>query len=209
MDLKQACDAIADRFALDAIQLFDYAVADNLGGWDIIDDEGKTRYGNPHYPVGSIWEIEGKLLYALARITNTKYALNIGHGSGCSTAHLAAALMDANTGGGVYSVDIAEPEEVLPSNVKFVQSDVMEYKFPTRPRFDFVFEDMLHTPAVITHIWGQFVKRAQPGAFIVSHDSEHYLIGDRVKQGIETITDEYLSLLIDPAACGLAIWRKP
>lgn len=209
MNLKQACEAIANRFELDAIELLQYAESDKIGGWDETNNNGKTRLGNPHWPVGSVWEVEAKIIYALARVTNSKYAINLGHRAGCSAEHIAQALMDNKTNGGVYSVDINKLTIPLPSNVKFVQSDVMDYTFPSKPKVDFVFEDILHTPEIIGHIWGQFVKRAKKGAFIISHDSEHYLVGKMVREGIDAITTDYLSILPHPAKCGLAIWRKP
>lgn len=212
MNLNEACKAIADRFELDAIELINYAKADTIGGWDVLQGiPGQTtRYGTPLYEVGSVWEVEGQVLYALARVSKAKYALNIGHHTGCSAAHISQALLDNDNGGGMFSMDICSNPKSLPSNVKYVQSDVFDYKFPASPKFDFIFEDMLHTREVIHHVWKQAMRKAKKGAFIISHDSEHYLIGERVRNALdELVGGEYLSIQIEPAQCGLAIWRKP
>ena len=56
-DLERTLARMADNYGLDAQQLIAYAAEDEIGGW--------TYLG--YWPGGSIWAVEGKILYALIR----------------------------------------------------------------------------------------------------------------------------------------------
>ncbi len=210
MNLDSALKAIADKFDLDHEQLKMYAVMDTIGGWDEIQNiPGETtRLKNKLWECGSIWEVEGQVLHALVRVLQPSLIVEFGSYYGCSTAHIAEALFQ-NGQGKLISVDL-NPIGTIPTKYKKIvtrrRKDIFDYKFPAK--VDFIFEDMLHTQKVVSHIWGNFMDIARSGAYVVSHDSEHFVHGKNVIEGIEKVTDDYLSLLIDPGKCGLAIGCK-
>ena len=97
MDLQQACNLIAAQVHIDAAQLYQYAMSDTLGGYHI--DESQRRW-----PMGSLWGVEGQILYALVRILKPRRVVQIGGWVGCSAMHLALACKD-NGSGQVVSID--------------------------------------------------------------------------------------------------------
>lgn len=204
MNLNEALKKIAVDYNLDADKLIAYAEEDTIGGY----------HSNPalsKWPMGSMWEVELQTIYALIRATKPKQVLEFGSYHGCSTKHICEAIIK-NGAGKLTSIDIA-PAVTLPTKYKSVltqvRKDLFEYDFPLRPKVDFVIEDAMHTADMCEDVWGNFADRAKAGAFIVSHDAEHFIVGDIVKQGIGRVTSEFTSYLIDPGECGLAIWRKP
>ena len=73
---------IAAQVHIDAAQLYQYAMSDTLGGYHI--DESQRRW-----PMGSLWGVEGQILYALVRILKPRRVVQIGGWVGCSAMHLA------------------------------------------------------------------------------------------------------------------------
>jgi predicted O-methyltransferase YrrM len=82
MNLQQAFKAIGKAFDLDAEKLQAFAEQDKYTGWD----EGKGEF-----PVGSLWTVEGQVLYALIRMLKPKNIMELGVNYGASTCHIAAA----------------------------------------------------------------------------------------------------------------------
>lgn len=202
ISLNVALDKIAAYLNLDAEQLRDYAQEDTVGGWH----ENKTL---AKWIVGSVWEVEGQILYALVRALKPARSLEVGYFYGCSLSHMAEALM-ANGAGAIETVDkypMAEIPDRYTSIARLIRADAFQWQW--NGGYDFVFEDAAHSNHLAAHIWQEFNAHAPSGAVIVSHDSEHYLVGQAVREGLETVTHDYLSLLVDPGRCGLAIWRKP
>ena len=202
--LDNALIAIGRQFDIDSDELHAYTEEDTLGGWD--EDTQKRKW-----TVGSVWEIEAQILYALVRALKPKRVLEIGTYYGCSTAHLCEALQ-RNGMGTLTTIDIyplAEIPDQYREIGELIRMDLFDYEFSEDDPIDFVFEDSTHSKEMCQHIWNGFVKQNLPGSVIISHDSEHYLVGDTVKSGIEAAgVMDYQSYLIDPAKCGLAMWRK-
>lgn len=216
MNLAAALALIADRFGLDADELCAYADEDTVGGFH--PDERRSKW-----PGGSIWEVEGKVIYALARHKHPRLMLNLGGWKGCSTAHLMAALIE-NQFGTLGSVDLyPEPRVESWSRfedrlTRFTTDGVKFVEAMPANEYDFCFEDMYHSYDQVVRVWSAFVAKAPPGSWMISHDSEHnpipgdaaYNDGAVVRAAIESVVgDDYLSVLIEPSDCGLACWRKP
>ena len=209
--LQQACKRIADFLGLNGSELLAYALEDEIGGYH----HDQTLRTFDH----GIWGVEGQVLYALVRALSPLHILEVGNCWGNSTSHLADAVL-RNGVGKITTLDLEQPvyEGIPPYQVPdryapvvtVVYKDLREFNYRTKPRLDFVFEDAWHTEELTGHVWREFAQWAKPGAVIVSHDSEHFSVGVNVQRGIEQMVPkgEYLSLAIDPADCGLAIWRK-
>jgi predicted O-methyltransferase YrrM len=203
--LTVALKRIADRFALDADELIAYAEEDAIGGYH--HNEALAKF-----PGGSVWGVEGQVLYALIRVLKPKRVLEIGSWFGSSMFHMQAALQ-ANGAGKLTCVDTDFKFDMDMKDgviTTLVESDLFDYTWPRRGKFDFVFADANATQAQITHIWEQFIKYAAPGAMIVNHDAAHFVVGERVNNGIrEAGVNDHMIVAVAPADCGLAIWRKP
>jgi len=203
--LKDALTAIGLYLEIEPKLLIDYAEEDQLGGYH---HDIKERT----FPHG-IWGVEGQIIYALIRATRPRHILEIGNCWKNSTLHIGDAVL-ANGKGKVTTFDLEVllqvPEEYQ-SFMKSQREDLRNFNYRTRPLLDFVFEDSFHTEELVSHVWKEFAEHARKGAIIVSHDSEHFREGERVQAGIKQVVDpgDYLSVAIDPADCGLALWRKP
>jgi predicted O-methyltransferase YrrM len=206
MNLDEALTMIAADIGLDADELIAYAAEDNIGGYHA--DESLSRW-----PIGSLWEVDGQVLYALVRALRPASIVEMGAHRGASTAHIAAALK-ANGTGELYSVDILESTgDLLPDEyrdvVTFVYKDAVEYLNSTRRKFDMAFEDMMHTAEQVLAVCGELKTRVRPGGLVLHHDSEHFVVGSEVRAGLEASGVAYRSVLIAPADTGLAWWRMP
>lgn len=208
MNLNDALTLIASKFDLDAQALIAYSAEDNIGGWD-----GNERLYN--WAVGSLWSVEGKVLYALVRALKPRLCVEFGTWHGCSASHIAAALK-ANGAGKLFCVDnggfgnVHIAPDLLPF-VKFVDLDLFDYlghKHATP--IDFIFEDALHTSEQVEAVWSAAANGLlSSGGVIISHDAMHFLVGDDIQTGISAagVTD-VVSVLIEPGDCGLALWQK-
>ncbi len=59
-------------------------------------------------------------------------------------------------------------------------------------------------------LWVLGVQKLQPGGVMISHDSEHPTAGPDVRAGVALAgVTGTISLLIEPADCGLLVYRKP
>lgn len=214
MFLEAALTRIASAYQLDAPQLITYANEDRHTGWD---------KGAGQWPVGSLWRVEGQTLYALVRAFQPRRLLELGTGYGCSATHLLQALAANGHEAALTCVDSGVHrltfgpgsigEGIPPALRSMVQIEVNSidaYAQTEHAPFDFIFEDGMHSPDQVYTVWSSLPRLLKPGGVIVSHDALHYLVGADVRHGIEHagITDA-LYLDIEPADCGLAIWKKP
>ena len=203
MNLSEALHKIAVTYDLNETELAAYAQEDTIGGY----------HENPAYckwPMGSVWEVEAQIVYALARALKPQMVIEIGSYYGCSTHHIAEALWQ-NGAGKLISIDISfmyKVPERYAHIIEQLNTDLFDYHMSPNT-VDFVFEDSMHTVKSTTHIWNEFKANGKPGAIIVSHDSEHETEGIAVRGAIATITPNYISMLVQPGKCGLGIWRKP
>lgn len=211
MNLNTALEHIAAYLVLDATELIAYAAKDSFTGWD--NNQGQ-------FPVGSIWGVEGQVLYALVRALKPMNPLELGVYYGASATHLIAALQ-ANGSGVLTSVDhhsgdsgAVEIGSSIPATQKadfhYIEQRIQHYLATLEDNsVDFIFEDAFHDIEGTKEIYQLALVKLAPNGVIVSHDSEHPTAGPTLRAGIEVagVTD-YLSLLIEPSDCGLAIWRK-
>jgi predicted O-methyltransferase YrrM len=205
MNLKQVCKAIADYLGHDGNELFAYAQSDNIGGWN-----GKEE--NSEWSCGSVWGVEGQLLHAIVRAEKPEQLVEIGNFMGCSTAHIAEALM-MNGSGILESFDLYPTATISERHKQRVRSfthDLFKYNYDRNPPIDFIFLDDYHSKESTAYVFQAFAQYAAPGSVIIVHDSEHEVAGPVVKEGIEKVVPrgDYLSIAISPALCGLAVWRK-
>lgn len=191
--LQEALRTFALLANLDAEQLIAFADEDTIGGYP------------GDWSVGSVWEVEGKFLYAVARALKATRILEIGCHHGCSTSHLllAAALNDGtvtsldinpNAGGGI--------PEMLRDRWEFIPTDAEYWAAATDREFDLVFEDGPHSTG-----FTESVLRCLRGTpAIIGHDSEHALVGEAVSNAWRHVFGGhgYTSVLIAPSDCGLA-----
>lgn len=211
MDIKTAFSALAIYYGLDADELQAFADEDKIGGYESNNDGKTTREGNPLWSVGSLWEVEGKILYALIRAIRPAHVIEVGSFHGCSTTHICEALLK-NEKGKLTCVDITrhfKPPPRYKRILRQVKIDLFKFEFPKSPKVDFLFEDAVHSPEQVTAVWGQFKLKAKKGAAILSHDSEHKLVGSNVRGAVGSIAPDFQSILVEPSDCGLAYWRKP
>lgn len=210
MDLKVALEIIGSAYNLDIEALQVYASEDTIGGWD--GDEALKGW-----PVGSLWGVEGKVLYALTRATQPAVVAELGTAAGCSAMHFYTGLK-ANDYGHLFCLDKnIRPDIRIPegakSEISFISGDGVESLKAMKKQdyeLDLFFEDGPHSAEYTRAAWAAAMPMITPGGFIVSHDAMHFLVGDAVRRGIqESGVDDVLYLDIAPSDCGLAIWRKP
>jgi predicted O-methyltransferase YrrM len=205
MNLDEALAKIAARHDLDADELRTFADEDDVGGYH--SDPALAQWG-----MGSIWAVEGKILYAIVRALRPASVLELGSYHGCSTAHIEAALKK-NRKGNLTAVDDQTDGVTMQykpgKRVEVVNEDGIAYLKKTRTTYDLIFEDLSHEVAVTAQAWEYGVKRLADGGVMISHDAMHFVVGEQVQAGIQQAGIENpLTLLVEPSDCGLAVWRN-
>jgi len=214
MNLEQALQAIAAQLNLNADDLIRYANEDRIGGYD-----PDPLYQS--FPTGSIWGVEGQILYALTRAQRAQRIVEIGGWAGCSATHFAAAVQ-ANGGGIVISVDNGSElshvsgahGNLIPPDyrniIELVNADGIRWLTEQEDHsIDILFDDAAHTPEVVSQIAWLAQTKLRPGGVLVAHDAMHFRIGEQVRAGLALAGVDYRAYLIEPADCGLAVWRVP
>lgn len=214
MNLDQALEAIADYLEIDADALRAATAQDDFGGYHV-------DKANEKFPAGSIWGVEGQVLYALVRVLQPQNLVELGVYHGASSTHILAALQANGTGtlnsvdhhsgdSGAIAIGGHIPDAQKP-DFHFHEMRAQAYLGKLKDASaDLIFEDAFHDPIGTAEIWALAVDKLMPGGVIVSHDSEHFIVGAGVKEGVKTAgVSDYLSLLIEPSDCGLLIWQKP
>jgi len=211
--LSEGLGVIAGYLGLDADALNAYAAEDTYGGFDF-------DLNNRRFDIGSIFGVEGQVLYALTRVLNPPEVVELGTMHGCGATHLLAALeangkktarltsVDDNTNGVVLGHAI--PDALRP-RWKLVESSAAPYLTERKDNsLLLIFEDIDHSAERTAEIWVLAQAKLKSGGILISHDAEHSLVGAAVREGIARsgITD-YLKVTIAPSDCGLAIWKKP
>lgn len=207
MNFDSALLAIAAQCNLSASDLWAFADEDTLGGYH--PDPRECRC-----PAGSLWGVEGQVLYALVRALKPVHIVEFGSWVGCSARHMASALK-ANGGGVLTCVDPypgrVEIDTDLRPYVEVIGATAQTW-LPEHELGDvgFLFEDTYHDTETIDLIWTAARDAAAPGAVVISHDAHHATSRREVEAGMtRAVGEAWHSYLIEPSDCGLGIWRKP
>lgn len=219
MKLETTLNMLAAHLRIDPAQLIAYADEDNaIGGYHWNAALGK-------WPTGSVFEVEGKVLYALVRYFKPLNIVEIGGLWGCSTAHMAAALK-ANGSGIITSVDNhtlpADHGGKIPAEyanyVKLVSSEGGEY-FETlqNESVGLVFSDADHHTETTRRIAVAAIPKLIDGGLFIEHDAQHdwsidgngsrspATEGKAIREGLDAAGLDYRTYLTEPSDCGLAI----
>lgn len=222
MNLNEVLTLLAAQVKADARALIDFAAEDTIGGYDI-------NEGNRKFPQGSLWEPEGKILYALVRWLKPAKIAEIGGWAGCSASHLALAVK-ANGHGTVYSVDsgVGGQEHgylLLPDlrqYVELVKADGVAWLAEQEGQpFGLIFEDADHSTDLTRRISKEAARRLQPGGVLVNHDASHDFaivgggqkigstVGREVRDGLEQAGLYFRTYLAEPSDCGVSVTVMP
>lgn len=211
MNLHQTLDAIAVQLNLDPRLLKSYADEDiSLAGYHPNDQPNK-------WPMGSIFEVEGQILYALTRALQPELVVELGTFYGCSTSHFLLALsknghgelitVDNGKSGGWFTLNPGDMQDRFTA----INADALEWVHRDMPqgRVGLLFEDMIHRVDTTETIWRGALENCLSGAVIISHDAAHFNVGREVKAGIARAGGSAQVYLTEPSQCGLAIGQKP
>lgn len=203
MLLNEALSILAQQLDMDAQTLIDYANEDEVGGYH-------TEPTLAKWPMGSLWEVEGKVLYALVRALRPSHVLQIGVYFAASDAHILTALAK-NKKGKLTSLDIEPiqgdgPAAALRKRWEFIQTEGGAWIEANKPDIDLVFEDAFHDREGTERLLSIIRDNLNP-LVVVSHDAEHVAVRDWVQGAWRAVYgDDFHTALIEPSDCGLA-WR--
>lgn len=196
---------IASDWNLDADRLMAYASEDGIGGW--------TYLG--YWPGGSIWDVEGRILYALVRLLAPVRVLECGTAAGCSTTHILSALWDRGAAL-LTSVSLEGQGERVPDELRerwtFEKGITAQaYLDENAKPFDFAFEDTDHTVPTTVEILTR-LKARESIQTIISHDICHPWSGYAMQEAWTAVFGPeggtWHAYDIEPSDCGLAMWRR-
>ncbi len=209
MNLNGTLQQIATDFGFDVKELIDYANEDDQTGWDA---------GEGAWPVGSIWQVDGQILYALIRATKPKRVLELGTLYGCSATHILLALAANNNDATLTAIDngihisSGIAGEMIPARLRHMltlhRMTITEWMAIHERGFGFVFEDAMHDSASVRAIWELRDTLVNPNGFLISHDAKHYLVGSQVMAGITAAGATAKTYETFPSDCGMAIWQR-
>lgn len=209
MNLEEGLGKIAEYFGLNHQELIDYANEDDIGGFHF--DESQRKWN-----MGSLWGVDGQVLYAYIRATKPKRVIEIGTSEGASATHILTAL-EKNGDGQLTSIDIwAGAGTKVPQNLRhrweFIAADAVKWLAETTDqsqgtaRCDMIFEDGPHDFETTKNIILEALN-FYPNA-IFSHDAAHFLVGKDVLAGFEAaVEDTVPTILVEPSDCGLGFWK--
>ena len=183
-----------------ASELREYAAEDSLGGYH--SDKAQEKF-----PCGSLWGVEGQVLYALCRYLKPDHVVEIGTARGASAVHILSALKK-NDHGVLMTIDIVAgagdliPEDLMGRCRKLTRrgQDLIE----TLDKAQIVFEDAEHHPDDVEQILRVAQSHLKP-RILLSHDAKHPTTGPDVRLGWRRVFDDAFStFLTPPSDCGLA-----
>lgn len=220
MNLNDSLLLIAMQLQLDPNELIGYANEDTISGYHWQPEKSKWRQG-------SIWEVEGKTIYALIRALKPQNVVEIGSWVGCSATHIATAL-SVNGSGHVTAVDI-DPQagESFPAHLASVRTTVTSDGISwlagqEDESIDLLFEDSSHDTDMCASIAALCKTKLAPGGVMLMHDAAHSKaivgggaiidspVGAAVCAGLDrALGSEYRVYLAEPSDCGLAVYQRP
>lgn len=198
---------IENFLGIETDSLLPYAEADNIGGYH--PDPSQRQWGS-----GAIWDVEGRVIHALIRSLKPVNVVEIGSGTGCSTNHIASALLAnyAVKAGHVVTLDRGNTPRIaddLQGFVTVLPGDAFEYlELLPDNSIDFILEDADHSEEMCYRV-GEIAKRKlAPGGVLVAHDAAHPTVGGDVTAGFRRAGLQGRVYLTEPSDCGLLVWRK-
>lgn len=181
-----------------------YADEDNLGGYH-------TEEALRLWPMGSLWAVEGQVLYALVRALRPAQIVEIGCWLGCSATHMLTAL-EANGKGKLISIDYDASAgslitDALRHRWRLIAAEGAQYISTHKLRAAMVYEDAGHGLPDTTAILAAVRDHLRP-RLVISHDALHFLVGADIRGAWDTVygSGRYNAALMEPSDCGLA-WR--
>ncbi len=213
MPLEYACDAIGHFLSINSSMLIAHSKEDPHGGYNSAYDDG--------FPSGSLWRVEGQILYALVRALRPASVLELGTWHGASATHILQAIHD-NKYGGLTCIDNRAYGDVeiggmIPTDLRprmtlgtMPIETFLPHAIKEGWRYDLIFEDAMHDTPQVEFVWQHADQLLSPGGVILSHDACHVIAGEAVREGIARAGygEKTLNVLISPADCGFALWRK-
>jgi predicted O-methyltransferase YrrM len=192
---------------IEADTLLPFAQADNIGGYH--PDPAQRQWGS-----GAIWDVEGRIIYALIRALKPVNVVEIGSGTGCSTTHIASALSHNYplAVGSISTIDRGNTPQIPDDVIAFVtifSGDAIEW-LQQQPdnSIDFMLEDADHSEAMCYRV-GELAKtKLAPGGVLLAHDAAHFGVGADVRAGFTRAGLQYRVYLTEPSDCGFMVWRK-
>lgn len=209
LTLNDALTQLADYLDLNPDDLQQYVQEDTLGGYHPVESLEQ-------WPIGSMFSVEGQVLYALTRALKPLNVINIGVYHGCSVAHIAAALKaNGNPKARVYAVDLQildmplMPDDLKPY-IQTVETDGASYLEGRWPaKVGLIIEDALHDYPNTRAMLETVKRKANLGAVTLVHDVSHFIVGGDVKNAvIDAGMGSGIELLIEPSDCGLWVWKQ-
>lgn len=218
MNLDETFQLLALQIPVDPDALMKFAAEDRIGGWDL--DKGG-------WPIGSLWSVEGKVLYALVRLLQPELVVEIGTHRGCSTTHIATAL-DINGKGLVVTLDTAPGVgDMIPSTLnkrvnKVAAEGIVWLQEQPDESIDIIYEDADHSAETCANIAKLATAKLKPGGLLITHDAAHDFawypdgnqspsdVGATIRRGLEmALGNQFRTYRTDPSDCGFALWQKP
>lgn len=221
-NLNETLFLIAAQIKADPAELINYASFDEIGGYH---PDPTLR----KWDMGSMWEVEGQMLYALVRHLKPELIVEIGGWVGCSASHLASAVRD-NGVGQVISVDNVsegrEHGEMFPDELKqfvtFVRADGRDWLASQADNsIGLVFEDASHDTSLVAELSRLALEKLVPGGYLVNHDAAHDFaivgggvqipspVGRQVRDGLASANAYFRVYRAEPSDCGIAVTVKP
>lgn len=218
MNLDETLQLLALQVPVDPEALVKFAAEDSVGGWDL--DKGG-------WPTGSLWSVEGKVLYALIRALQPDVVVEIGTHRGCSTTHIATAL-SINDNGYVVSLDLAPGVgDLIPvqlgEQISLTAANGVDW-LGAQPdeSIDIIYEDADHSAETSHDVALLAMRKLKPGGLLITHDAAHDYawlgdgsqissdVGATIRRGLEAaLDDQFRVYRTDPSDCGFALWQKP
>lgn len=201
---------LAAQLHLEGSELINYAAEDTLGGYH-------SNAALARWHVGSIWESEGKILYAITRALKPDVIVEVGGYLGCSAAHFALACK-ANGKGSVVSVDSGRAGAVhgkdIPAGLRpFVQLVTSTGEDWLARQEDnaigIVFEDAMHDTEGVAAISRLAMDKLEPGGLLINHDADHPNVGSAIQAGLRIASVDFRLFRTEESDCGIAISQKP
>lgn len=227
-ELNQVLTFVGLQIGADPQVLLGYAAEDSLGGYHM--DATKATF-----PIGSLWGVEGQILYTLIRHLKPQLVVEIGGWAGASASHLALAVMN-NGSGKVISVDSyigdslntvgAAHGSLIPAALKpyveLINADGRVWLTAQAPgSIGLIFEDADHSPDLVMELSRLALSKLAAGGYLVNHDAGHVQafypngnvtpspVGQNVQDGLSRAGADFRAYLTAPSDCGLAITVAP